>query len=479
MEDLEGHPALAAASAAARAHLDGLRERRVGATTDVTGQGVTGQEVAGQEVAGQDLQAAFGGSMPAHGSEPADVVQRLVVAAGPGLVASSGPRYFGYVVGGTLEAAMAADWLAVAWDQVAGLEVMSPAAAAVEEVTGGWLLDLLGLPTEASFGFPTGAQMANFTALATARHAVLDRVGWDVEADGLQGAPRVQVVVGGQVHATVPQALRFAGLGSRPDVAESDDQGRMRPGALEQVLRRDGGPVIVCAQAGNVNTGAFDPFDDLADLCASVGGWLHVDGAFGLWAGASDRLRPLVGGVARADSWATDCHKWLNVPYDSAFVATRDPVAHVAAMSWEAPYVVPGAGREPYRYVPEASRRARGFAIWSALVQLGRDGVADLVDRSCAHALRFASALADADPGVEVLNDVVLNQVLVRFDDSDDVTRAVITGVQDGGEAWIGGSTWQGGAVMRISVSGWMTTAEDVHRSVAAVLTALAAVRRQ
>ncbi|KQZ90043.1 pyridoxal-dependent decarboxylase [Phycicoccus sp. Root563] len=462
MEDLEGHPALAAASAAARAHLDGLRERRVGAPPDVTAQ---------------SLRAALGGPVPVRGSEPAEVVERLAAAVGPGLVASSGPRYFGYVVGGTLEAAMAADWLAVAWDQVAGLEVMSPAAAAVEEVTGGWLLDLLGLPAQASFGFPTGAQMANFTALATARHAVLERAGWDVEADGLQGAPRIQVVVGGQVHATVPQALRFAGLGSRPDVAASDEQGRMRPAALAQVLRRDGGPVIVCAQAGNVNTGAFDPFGELADLCAQAGAWLHVDGAFGLWAGASERLRPLVDGVERADSWATDCHKWLNVPYDSAFVATRDPVAHVAAMSWEAPYVVPGAGRDPYRYVVESSRRARGFAIWAALSQLGRDGVADLVDRSCAHARRFASALVAADPRVAVLNDVVLNQVLVRFDDSDDVTRAVLAGVQAGGEAWIGGSTWNGDAVMRISVSGWMTTSRDVDRSVEAVLAALAAAR--
>ncbi|WP_200947808.1 pyridoxal-dependent decarboxylase [Phycicoccus sp. Root101] len=462
MEDLEGHPALAAASAAARAHLDGLRERRVGAPPDVTAQ---------------SLRAALGGPVPVRGSEPAEVVERLAAAVGPGLVASSGPRYFGYVVGGTLEAAMAADWLAVAWDQVAGLEVMSPAAAAVEEVAGGWLLDLLGLPAQASFGFPTGAQMANFTALATARHAVLERAGWDVEADGLQGAPRIQVVVGGQVHATVPQALRFAGLGSRPDVAASDEQGRMRPAALAQVLRRDGGPVIVCAQAGNVNTGAFDPFGELADLCAQAGAWLHVDGAFGLWAGASERLRPLVDGVERADSWATDCHKWLNVPYDSAFVATRDPVAHVAAMSWEAPYVVPGAGRDPYRYVVESSRRARGFAIWAALSQLGRDGVADLVDRSCAHARRFASALVAADARVAVLNDVVLNQVLVRFDDSDDVTRAVLAGVQAGGEAWIGGSTWNGDAVMRISVSGWMTTSQDVDRSVEAVLAALAAAR--
>jgi glutamate/tyrosine decarboxylase-like PLP-dependent enzyme len=459
VEDLEDHPALAVASSAARAHLDGLRDRRVGPTAPAA------------------RLDGFSGPLPADGSAPEDVVARLVAAAGPGLVASSGPRYFGYVVGGTLEAAMAADWLASAWDQVAGLEVMSPAAAAAEETAGPWLLELLGLPEGSSYGFPTGAQMANFTALATARHAVLARSGWDVEADGLQGAPPVQVVVGGQAHATVAQALRLVGLGSRPDVAASDDQGRMLPGELERVLRRDRGPVIVCAQAGNVNTGAFDPFAEIADLCSAAGAWLHVDGAFGLWAGASERLRPLVEGVDRADSWATDCHKWLNVPYDGAFVATRDPDSHVAAMSWEAPYVVPGAGRDPYRYVPEASRRARGFAVWAALVQLGRRGVADLVDRSCGHALRFATSLAEADPGVEVLNDVVLNQVLVRFDGSDDVTRAVVAGVQDAGEAWLGGSTWDGRAVMRISVSGWMTTAEDVDRTVAAVLAALAAAR--
>jgi glutamate/tyrosine decarboxylase-like PLP-dependent enzyme len=459
VEDLEDHPALAVAGAAARAHLDGLRDRRVGPTAPTA------------------RLDGFAGPLPVDGSAPEDVVARLVAAAGPGLVASSGPRYFGYVVGGTLEAAMAADWLAAAWDQVAGLEVMSPAAAAAEEVAGPWLLELLGLPEGSSYGFPTGAQMANFTALATARHAVLARAGWDVEADGLQGAPPVQVVVGGQAHATVAQALRLVGLGSRPDVAGSDDQGRMLPGELERVLRRDHGPVIVCAQAGNVNTGAFDPFPAIADLCSAAGAWLHVDGAFGLWAGASERLRPLVEGVDRADSWAADCHKWLNVPYDGAFVATRDPDAHVAAMSWEAPYVVPGAGRDPYRYVPEASRRARGFAVWAALVQLGRRGVAGLVDRSCAHALRFATCLTDADPGVEVLNDVVLNQVLVRFDDSDDVTRAVVAGVQDGGEAWLGGSTWDGKAVMRISVSGWMTTADDVDRTVASVLAALAVAR--
>jgi glutamate/tyrosine decarboxylase-like PLP-dependent enzyme len=251
----------------------------------------------------------------------------------------------------------------------------------------------------------------------------------------------------------------------------------MRPDALARVLRRDGGPVVVCAQAGNVNTGGFDPFGEIADLCAEVGAWLHVDGAFGLWAGASDSLRPLVRGVERADSWAVDCHKWLNVPYDCAFVATRHPTAHLAAMSWDAPYVVPGAGREPYRYVPEASRRARGFAVWAALSQLGRRGVQGLLDRSCEQARRFARDLSAADAGVEVLNDVVLNQVLVRFDDSDEVTRAVLAGVQAGGEAWIGGSTWDGKAVMRISVSGWMTTDADVDRSVAAVLSALVSAR--
>jgi glutamate/tyrosine decarboxylase-like PLP-dependent enzyme len=455
---VENRAALTAAHAAATAYLDALPTRRVGPAPGATVDG-------------------FAGPVPEHGTAPHEVVERLVDAATPGIVSSSGPRYFGYVVGGSLEAAVAADWLAATWDQVAGLEVMSPAAAAAEEAAGAWVLDLLGLPADASFGFPTGAQMANFTAIATARHALLDRAGWDVELDGLHGAPRVQVVVGGQVHATVPQALRLAGFGSRPDVAASDDQGRMRADALAEVVRRDGGPVLVCAQAGNVNTGAFDPFDEVADVCAEVGAWLHVDGAFGLWAGSSPALRHLVAGVERADSWAVDCHKWLNVPYDSAFVATRDPVAHGAAMTWEAPYVVPGAGRDPYRYVPEASRRARGFAVWAALTQLGRAGVADLVDRSCAHARRFATALGDADPGVAVLNQVVLNQVLVRFDDSDDVTRRVISGVQEDGDAWIGGSAWEGAAVMRISVSGWMTTEAYVDRSVAAVIRALERAR--
>ena len=453
-------PELDLAHTAALTYLAGLRERPVGPADPA------------------DSRDGFEVPLPEEGSAPQDVVARLLAAAEPGLVASSGPRYFGYVVGGSLEAAVAADWLAAAWDQVAGLEVMSPAAAAAEEVAGHWVLDLLGLPADASYGFPTGAQMANFTGLATARHVVLDRVGWDVEADGLQGAPRIQVVVGGQAHATIAQALRFAGLGSRPDVAAADAQGRMRPDALAQVLRRDDGPAVVCVQAGNVNTGGFDPFDEIADLCAEVGAWLHVDGAFGLWAGASDSLRPLVSGVERADSWAVDCHKWLNVPYDCAFVATRHPTAHLAAMTWEAPYVVPGAGRDPYRYVPESSRRARGFAVWAALSQLGRRGVEGLLDRSCEQARRFARELSAADPGIAVLNDVVLNQVLVRFDDSDEVTRAVLAGVQAAGEAWIGGSTWEGRAVMRISVSGWMTTDADVDRSVAAVLAALFSARR-
>ena len=455
MDDLRG---LVTAHQYASRYLAGLRERPVATTVGHAGAG-------------------FDRALPDEGLDPDEVVRLLATAAEPGLVATSGPRYFGFVMGGTLEAAMAADWLAAAWDQVAGLEVMSPAAAAAEEAAGRWALDLLGLPGDASFGFPTGAQMANFTGLAAARQHVLRHAGWDVEADGLHGAPRMQVVVGGQADATVFQALRLLGLGSRPDVAEADSQGRMRPDSLARVVRRDGGPVVVVAQAGNVNTGAFDPFAEVAHVCGEVGAWLHVDGAFGLWAAASERLRPLAASLELADSWAVDCHKWLNVPYDCAFVATRHPVAHVGSMTWEAPYVVPGAGRDPYRYVPEASRRARGFAVWSALLQLGRRGVADLLDRSCEHARRFAEALQRADSGVEVLNDVVLNQVLVRFDDSDEVTRDVMAAVQESGEAWFGASTWNGSAVMRISVSGWMTTAADVDRSVAAVLDALQDVR--
>jgi glutamate/tyrosine decarboxylase-like PLP-dependent enzyme len=447
------HAALAAAHGHARAFLDSVHDRPAGPTS-------TTAEVA----------AELGGPLPRAGRAPVDVVEHLVRAAEPGLANSPGPRYFGWVMGGSVEAAMAADTLAVVWDQIAGMQIMSPAAAAAEEVAGGWLVELLGLPRDVSFGFTTGAQMANFTALAAARHATLARAGWDVERDGLQGAPRVRVFAGAQSHATVYQALRYLGLGA-PTVIGADLEGRMEAADLALALEEGEGPAIVCAQAGDVNSGAFDPFHEIADLCAAHGAWLHVDGAFGLWAAASPELRHLVEGVERADSWATDCHKWLNVPYDSAAVFVRDAGAHADAMTWQTSYVMPGAGREPYRYVPEASRRARGFAVWAAIAQLGADGIAAMIDRCCANARRFADGVA-VEPGVEILNDVVLNQVVVRFGDADAVNDDVVRRVQADGTCFLGGTIWRGVGAVRFSTTNWSTTADDIDRSVAAVLAA-------
>ncbi len=438
--------------------------------------GVSDRTAAARATTGE-VAAALGGSLPRAGVAPATVIEQLVAAAEPGLVATAGPRFFGWVMGGSVEAATAADLLTVAWDQVASLQEMSPAGAAAEEVAGGWLLDLLGLPAEASFGLTTGAQMANFTALAAARHAVLARAGWDVERDGLQGAPRIRVIVGAETHPTVLVALRYLGFGAPAAVAEADTQGRILPASLGALLASERAPTIVCAQAGNVNSGSFDPFDAVADLCAEHGAWLHIDGAFGLWAAASPHLRHLTRGVDRADSWATDCHKWLNVPYDSALVACRDAVAHATAMSWSSAYVVLGSGREPSMLVPEASRRARGFAVWAALRQLGADGVAAMIERSCAHAGLFA-ALVGSVPGVEVLNDVVLNQVVLRFADSDEVTRRTIAAVQAEGTCWLGGTHWQGREAMRFSTTNWATTAADIERSAAVVVDAFEGARQ-
>jgi glutamate/tyrosine decarboxylase-like PLP-dependent enzyme len=453
--------ALAAASEGATRFLRGLPERPVAAT-------------AGTE----ELRARLGGPLPDGPSDPAEVVAELAELADDGLVASAGPRFFGFVVGGSLPAALAADWLASAWDQNAGLFVLGPAAATVEDVAAGWLIDLFGLPPTASTGFVTGGQMANVTGLAAARHHVLAAAGWDVERDGLGGAPPVQVVVGAERHVTIDAALRFLGLGSgRVRAVATDDQGRMDPAALAATLAGGQGPTIVCAQAGNVNTGAVDP---LAAICATAhdhGAWVHVDGAFGLWAAASPARRHLVAGVEQADSVATDAHKWLNVPYDSGLVFVAHPEAHLAAFSTVAGYLTPGqAGeRDPDAFTPEFSRRARGFPVWAALRSLGRSGVAAMVERCCAHARRFADALGAA-PGVEVLNEVVLNQVLVRFPDPggdhDARTREVVRRVQAGGTLWLSGTAWHGMAAMRISVSNWSTTGDDVDRSVAAILEA-------
>jgi glutamate/tyrosine decarboxylase-like PLP-dependent enzyme len=373
---------------------------------------------------------------------------------------------------------VAAEWLTAMWDQPATLFVMSPAAAVVEEVASRWLLDLLGLPATASVGFVTGCHMANFTALAAARHELLRRAGWDVEADGLQGAPRLRVVAGGEVHVSVIGALRMLGFGSRHVVrATADDQGRMRPASLDAALRAGEGPAIVCAQAGNVNTGAFDPFDAIADVAARHHAWLHIDGAFGLWASASAALKHHVQGVARADSWATDAHKWLNVPYDSGLVFVAHPEAHRAAMSMSAAYLVrsPDEPREPMDWTPESSRRARGFAIYAALRSLGRRGLSDMVDRCCALARRFADRL-HADPRISILNDVVLNQVLVRIvpsnGDADTATRDTLRRVQEERVCWLGGTRWHDMDAMRISVSNWSTTEADVDRSVESIIRA-------
>jgi glutamate/tyrosine decarboxylase-like PLP-dependent enzyme len=422
------------------------------------------------------LRKGLGGPLPEEPREPRRVLAELARGVEPGLMATPGGRFFGFVIGGSLPAALAADWLASAWDQNAGLYAAAPAASVVEEVCGAWLTELLGLPEGISFGLVTGAQMANFTALAAARHHVLERAGWDVEADGLLGAPRVRVIVGEERHVTIDRALRFLGLGTssvRPVLA--DEQGRMRPDALRAALAESPAPTIVCAQAGNVNTGASDPLDAICEAAGDA--WVHVDGAFGMWAAASPAMRHLVRGVELADSWATDAHKWLNVPYDSGLVFCAHPDAHRSAMGTHAGYLVQSGGteRDQLDWNPEASRRARGFSIYAAIRSLGRSGIADLVDRCCSHARRFAEALA-REPGVEVLNEVVLNQVLVRFldldGDHDARTRAVVRAVQEDGTCWLGGTTWQGKGAMRISVSNWSTTTEDVDRSVAAILRA-------
>ena len=426
----------------------------------------------------EDLRDELGGSLPEGPLEPRLVVADLARAVEPGLMATPGGRFFGFVIGGSLPAALAADWLASAWDQNAGLYAAAPAASVVEEVCGAWLIELLGLPEHASYGLVTGCQMANFTALAAARHGVLEATGWDVEADGLAGAPPVQIIAGEERHVTIDRALRFLGLGTASlETVPVDAQGRMRADALRDALAESSGPTVVCAQAGNVNTGAIDPLGEICDAAHGCDAWVHVDGAFGMWAAASPSLRPLVRGLERADSWATDAHKWLNVPYDSGLAFCAHPQAHRAAMGTQASYLVASetGERDQLDWNPEASRRARGFPIYAAIRSLGRSGVVDIVDRCCAHARRFAEALAQ-EPGVEVLADVVLNQVLVRFldpgGDHDGRTRAVIRAVQEDGTCWLGGTTWQGEVAMRISVSNWSTTTEDVDRSVAAILQA-------
>jgi glutamate/tyrosine decarboxylase-like PLP-dependent enzyme len=443
----------------ALAYLEGLPSRRVASYIDLS-----------------TLRKALGGPVPNRPMEPREVVADLVAAADPGVVASGSGRFFGFVIGGANPAALAADWLTSAWDQNAGLYVLGPAASVVEEVAGEWLAELFGLPVGMSVGYVTGAQMANFTGLAAALHEVLRRAGWDLATGGLWGAPRVRVLAGAGRHGTIDRALRFLGVGTSTIVeVDADRQGRMQPAALAAALQQGSGPAIVCAQVGNVNSGAIDPVGEICTIAHEHDAWVHVDGAFGLWAGASPRLRPLVAGVELADSWATDAHKWLNVPYDSGLIFCAHPDAHRAAMGIRAGYLMHSAGdeRDALDYGPEHSRRARGFAIYAAIRALGREGIADLVERCAAFASRFAERLAAADR-VEVLNDVILNQVLVRFlaadGDHDAHTRRVIERVQHDGTCWMSGTTWQGQAAMRISVSNWSTDQADVDRAVAAIL---------
>ncbi|MER5609113.1 pyridoxal-dependent decarboxylase [Micromonospora tulbaghiae] len=415
------------------------------------------------------LTRAFAGPLPDAPTPPEQVLAELVAAAEPGLVATAGPRYFGFVIGGASPAATAADMLAAGWDQNAFNAVTSPAAVAAETAAGTWLKELLGIPATASAGFVTGGQAANTAGLAAARHQVLADAGWDVERRGLHGAPAVRVFAGAERHATIDRSLRLLGLGTdalRP--VPAGPQGAVDPHALAAALRDAGsGPTIVCLQAGNVNTGACDDLRRACDLVHRYGGWAHVDGAFGLWAAASPATRHLVDGLEAADSWACDGHKWLNVPYDTAFAFCARPDVHAAAMSYTAAYLV-GSGGVPAGadLTAESSRRARGFAVWAGLRELGRDGVAALVERCCALARRFADGLTAA--GFEVANDVVLNQVLVGFGD-DARTDRVVAAVQADGTCWAGGTTWRGRRLMRISVSNATTTEADVDRSVAAI----------
>jgi glutamate/tyrosine decarboxylase-like PLP-dependent enzyme len=423
----------------------------------------------------EQLREALGGPLPEAPLDPGQVIDELAAAAEPGVVALGSGRYFGFVIGGGLPAALAADWLTSTWDQNAGIYPIGPSASVVEQVTREWLVELLGLPGEASVGFVTGTQLAHVTGLAAARWHVLDDVGWDVGRDGLTGAPRVRVLVGEQRHVTVDRALRLLGLGA-PTTVSADDQGRMHADALAEALAGETGPTIVCAQAGDVNTGAFDPLPQIADACEQARAWLHVDGAFGIWAAVSPRFRHLVAGIERADSWTTDAHKWLQVPYDSGLVFCAHPESHRAAMTVTASYLIQDEGsrrvRDAVDWVPEFSRRARGFAVYAALRSLGRSGLVELVERCCDAAARFAERIVEVD-GAEVLNEVVLNQVLVRFD-SDERTDSVLERVQEDRRIWVGGTTWQGRKAIRVSVSNWQTGDEEIDLAVEAFADAYA-----
>jgi glutamate/tyrosine decarboxylase-like PLP-dependent enzyme len=423
----------------------------------------------------QELMKVLSVPLSDGGEEPAAVIDALA-SVPEGLVGSVSPRYFGFVIGGSLPVTIAADWLTSVWDQNAGLFTTSPLNSVAEDVVRGWLLDLFGLPEGAGVGLVTGCQMANFTCLAAARHAVLRHAGWNVEEEGLLGAPAVDLVIGGEAHITIETSMRMLGFGTRRlRRTEVDGQGRMKPDSLRKLVASSSGPLIICAQSGNVNTGAIDPLQEIAEIAKDKGAWLHVDGAFGLWASASPSRRSLNAGIELADSWATDAHKWLNVPYDSGIAIVRESAAQRAALTAAAAYLEQTAGeeRDPFEWTPEFSRRARGFTVYAALRTLGRRGIAALVDGGCDRARQIAGLLA-RDPRVEILNEVTLNQVLVRFHppagNADEFTREMVARVQREGTCWLAGTTWQGKAAMRISVSNWATSEEDVERSAAAIL---------
>jgi glutamate/tyrosine decarboxylase-like PLP-dependent enzyme len=437
-------------------YLETIAERHVGALADA-------------HALRRDLAVPW----PDAGEPAANVIDALARAGATGTVATQGPRYFGFVVGGSVPPATAADWLVSAWDQNAGLYVLSPIVSVVEEITAGWLKDLAGLPAPWSTGFVTGCQAANFTALGAARHHLLAQAGWDVEARGLYDAPPIQIVCSDESHYTIFNALKLLGFGTeRVTRIATDEQGRMRARALASALDALDGPTLVCAQAGNVNTGACDPIDEIAALTAVRGAWLHVDGAFGLWAAASPARAHLVRGIARADSVATDAHKWLNVPYDSGVVFTAHPAAHRRAMTLEAAYIVESDGqRDPHAFVPEESRRGRVVPIYAALRTLGPQGIGEIVERCCTLAARLAERLR-ADDRLEILNEVVLNQVLVRVRgaDADAATRAMVERLQADGTCWASGTTWHGMAALRLSVSNHSTREQDIDRTAEAIV---------
>ena len=407
----------------------------------------------------------LGGPLPEAPSDPRQVLALLDDVGSPATVATTGGRYFGFVIGGSLPAALAANWLAGAWDQNAAMQVMAPGAARLEEIVREWTLDLLGLPPHSGVGFVTCTTMANFSGLAAARSAILQRSGWNAEEEGLFGAPPVRVVVGGEVHVSVLRALNMLGLGrSRVITVPVDGQGRMRADSLPALDAQ----TVVCIQAGNVNTGAFDPAKEICSRARDAGAWVHVDGAFGLWAALSPVYAPLLEGVNEADSWAIDCHKWLNVPYDSGMVVVREAEHLRRALSaGSAAYLTQSAGREPWQFTPDASRRARGVELWAAMRSLGRSGLREMIERNCHQAKLFAQRLRTA--GYTVLNDVVLNQVLVSFGTPEE-TRRAISEIQSDGTCWCGGTVWQGHTAMRISVSSWATSDDDVERSAAALI---------